>query len=235
MPDTPSSPIWDRPQPRPRRGATVNRDTIVERAISIADRDGLDGLVMRKLAEELGVGPMTLYRHVPSKEDLIDLMLDEVTGAQDLGALPTGDWVADLRRLADEQRTSFLRHPWQAVPPARPLLGPHGLRRLEIALSSVSAATADPDRQGRAISTLDAFVRGAVSIELAAATTQARTGVSIEDWQRAVAPYMTRMLETGEFPAVEAFVSSRSARDSESLFRDGVDAVLAGLGATFVH
>lgn len=86
---------------------------IVEEAIALADRDGLDALSMRKLAAALGVDPMSIYHHHRDKERLLDAMADALVAAI---VVPerTGDWRADLRTLLLSARATMLRHPWSA-------------------------------------------------------------------------------------------------------------------------
>ena len=88
--------IWMRPE----RAATGrppghSRDEISAAAVSIADREGLDGVSMRRVAAELGTGAASLYRYLETREDLLDLMID-ATGAEYAFAAPTGDWLDDL-------------------------------------------------------------------------------------------------------------------------------------------
>jgi AcrR family transcriptional regulator len=88
----------------------------VTTAIELADRDGIESISMRKLAQELGVEAMSLYTHVRNKEDLLDGMVDAVTGLIPVDAGPadrsTVDWSASLRRMALGARGVMLRHPW---------------------------------------------------------------------------------------------------------------------------
>jgi AcrR family transcriptional regulator len=85
----------------------------VTAAIDLADRDGIESISMRKLAQELGVEAMSLYTHVRSKDDLLDGMVDAVIGMipadADAGA---ADWGTSLRRMALGARGVMLRHPW---------------------------------------------------------------------------------------------------------------------------
>ena len=86
----------------PRRGTSV--DEIVAAAIGIADRDGLEGLTMRRVAAALGVGPMTLYSYVPGRAELLDLMLDAAYLAMERPDRPDDGWRARLRAPAEQNR-----------------------------------------------------------------------------------------------------------------------------------
>ncbi|MDZ7910256.1 MAG: TetR/AcrR family transcriptional regulator [Rhodococcus sp. (in: high G+C Gram-positive bacteria)] len=208
-------------------GLTVER--IVTAAFAIADADGLEALTIRGVAEALGSSPMSLYRHVPGKEQLIDLMIDEVVGEQDLAMLPSGNWPADLEVLAHAQRAAAMRHPWSVIAPARPLLGPQGLKRFETALSIFTTQDLPVDRRAWAVGCVDSYVRGAVISELAVLNEQTRTGLDLASWQKSVEPYMNRMLATGDFPMIDEYVRDAPPPDPWAAFQDGLDVVISGL------
>ena len=97
-------------------------------AIELADRDGIDSISMRKLAQELGVEAMSLYTHVRNKDDLLDGMVDAVIGQIPISADGAG-WKASLRQMALAARTVVLRHPWAArTIETRSAPGPAALR-----------------------------------------------------------------------------------------------------------
>ena len=89
----------------------LSKERVVAAAIVLADRDGLDSLSMRKLADELGAGAMSLYHYVPNKERLVDEMVDVVFGEIESPAAG-GDWKAELRRRARSTRAALNRHRW---------------------------------------------------------------------------------------------------------------------------
>lgn len=96
---------------RPNSQGRLSRERIVEAAVALADEIGFEACSMRKLAEELDAAPMALYRHVVSKEDLLDGMIDVVFGEIDV---PSGqpDWKAEMRQRAIETRAALSRHRW---------------------------------------------------------------------------------------------------------------------------
>src|SRR5579875_873513 len=99
-------------RPRGRdRGRALSREQIVRAAIDVADAEGADAISMRRIARELNAGTMSLYWHVSSKEELLDLMLDAIDGEMEVPE-PSGDWRADLRAIARGIRTGLLRHRW---------------------------------------------------------------------------------------------------------------------------
>src|SRR6266480_7343999 len=97
-------------QIKARRRVQLSRDRVLRAAVALADNVGIEELSMRKLAEELGVVPMALYRHVANKEQLLDGMVDVVVGEIDP---PTGGaWRSAVRERILSARRALLRHPW---------------------------------------------------------------------------------------------------------------------------
>ena len=91
--------------------APLTRDRILRAAVALADRGGVESLSMRKVAQELDVVPMALYRHVASKDEMLDGMLDVVVG--EIDPPETGvDWKTAIRRRILSARRALLRHPW---------------------------------------------------------------------------------------------------------------------------
>ena len=110
----------DAPRSSTRRstGPGLSRDGIVAAAVELADDEGLDAVSMRRIAQRLSVDPMSLYRHVGDKDQLLDAMADAVV---DDIARPTPEsaWPANLRATIMAARSTMLRHPWAATVLAR--------------------------------------------------------------------------------------------------------------------
>ncbi len=152
-------------QPRPRdRG--LSRAEIVDAAIAVADAEGPDAVSMRRIARELRAGAMSLYWHVASKEELIDLMLDSLEA--EIGVPePTGDWRADLGELARRQRAGLLRHPWvMEFAASRPPSGPNDARNLELMLGIVGELGLDARTTVDVLLSVVSYVLGAVLREV---------------------------------------------------------------------
>src|SRR5467141_3830160 len=94
-----------------KRRAALTRERILRAAISLADRDGIESLSMRKLGRKLGVEAMSLYNHCQNKVDMLDGMVDIVFGEIDLPAHGV-DWQIAMRERAISARQVLLRHPW---------------------------------------------------------------------------------------------------------------------------
>ena len=116
----------------PRR-QPLSRDRVLAAAVLVADREGLSSITMRSVADRLGVEAMALYRHVASKDDLLDSLADVVIGEINAAcdALPdagdSADWRGALRRRILTARSTLLRHPW-----APTLIGTRGTMSLEL-------------------------------------------------------------------------------------------------------
>ena len=103
-----------RAEPKTRMRAVLSRERIVREAVALVDERGPDALTMRAVATRLGAGAMSLYRHVSSREELLDLVLAAMA-AEVAPTPPTGDWRTDLAVLAREVRAGLLRRPHLTV------------------------------------------------------------------------------------------------------------------------
>jgi AcrR family transcriptional regulator len=96
---------------RTKARTALGRELVVGKAVALADKGGFDSLSMRKLAEKLDTAPMSLYRHVTNKEDLLDGMVDVVFGEMHPPAIG-GDWKTELCERGVAARAALRRHPW---------------------------------------------------------------------------------------------------------------------------
>src|SRR3954468_15562836 len=104
--------IWTRRPAAPPARENLTREQIVATAMTPLDTEGLAGLSIRKLAAKLGSGATSLYWHVPTKDDLIDLLIDEVWGEIDIPDSGLAGWRSGLLLFAHSMRSAILRHPW---------------------------------------------------------------------------------------------------------------------------
>jgi AcrR family transcriptional regulator len=125
------------------RKPTLNLDAVVNAAIELADAEGLAAASMTRVAKALAVGTMTLYTYVPSKEELLDLMIDQVLGERELpgpGDPRPANWRDQVEVYSEETRAMFRRHRWLAqISTIRPPVGPGMLAGREYLLSALSA------------------------------------------------------------------------------------------------
>jgi len=222
--------IWARPE-RGRRGPKPahSRDDVAAAGVRVADADGLDAVTMRRVAAELGTGTTSLYRYVPKKENLLDLMADAVL-AEDDPPPRTGDWRTDLAALAHRMRDRMLRHPWLAALSAlRPSLGPNGLRWLESTLATVDGHGLTPDDMIIATGTVTTFVLGSVVTELA----ERHTTSSLAQWRAAQGTYGASIISGGQYPVLARIMIEASLphldNPAETGFAEGLSRILDGL------
>ncbi|MFJ9795119.1 TetR/AcrR family transcriptional regulator [Streptomyces sp. NPDC101145] len=221
--------VWDRPEPPPHP-VPLDRERIVAAAVALADEGGLEAVSVRKVAARLNAGPMRLYGYIATKQELFDLMVDEVQ-AEILPAERPADWREALRVLAHRTRQAALRHEWLAdLLGARPGLGPNGLAVTEATLAALDGLT-DVDTVLRAVETVGAYVTGAIRREIAHLRAERDTGLTERDWQRASGPHVTRMLATGRFPALARAVHDGTDVDAETSFATGLEWVLDAVAA----
>ncbi|MGI5170679.1 TetR/AcrR family transcriptional regulator [Spirillospora sp. CA-253888] len=225
--------VWDRPEP-PTRPAPLDRERIVAAAVALADEGGLEAVSLRKVAARLDVGPMRLYGYIATKEELFDLMVDEVH-AEILPAERPGDWREALRVRAHRTRQAVLRHEWLAdLLGGRPSLGPNALAVTETTLAAFDDL-ADIDTVLRAVQTVIAYSTGAIRQEIADLRAERATGLSERDWQRASGPHLRKLLATGRFPALSKAVYNGTEVDAEESFTTGLEWVLDAVAAKLVR
>ncbi|QYC44620.1 hypothetical protein Nocox_35305 [Nonomuraea coxensis DSM 45129] len=239
MTDAPYVNIWMRPE-RPARGPrpAYSRAQITEAAVRIADAEGLEAATMRRIAAEIGAGAMSLYRYVPSRDDLVELMADRVMGEIDVTGMPSGDWRADLTRYAEGLRAMWLRHPWiAAVRRSLPSFGPNQLLLVE-RLMGVLDAFVPIDQNLTLVAMLNGYVEGTVREEISVAGEFGRSGLSESEWMARSGPYVERLVKSGDYPIFAKIVmeARRPHLSRDDQFRHGLrhvlDCMAAALPAT---
>ena len=233
MVDEPPPVIWARLSSQGRGPArTLDYSAITKAAIALADEAGVDAVSMRKVAGRLDHSPMSLYRHIGSKDDLTELMYDAVLGELDLAGIPSGDWRADVARLARQTRRLHQVHPWIAHFGHRPTVGPNARRFLEAGLACVDGIGLDIDGMLDLLSTALQFTRGFVMEELGEVEAQRRTGLDLAAYQRATGPFIAQLLQEGQFPYLERLiVEAKDSPDPDVVFERRLAMVLDGLAA----
>jgi AcrR family transcriptional regulator len=143
MPNRASELVWDEPEDAPDDGLT--RARIVRAALEIADAEGLDAVSIRRVAGTLEARPMSLYTHIASKDDLVALMLDQVSGELLVPEPLPADWREALRAIARCAHDAYLAHTWMLHAFGRgPRVGPNQLRRAEQSATAVAGLEIDP-------------------------------------------------------------------------------------------
>jgi AcrR family transcriptional regulator len=214
----------------PKPGLTVG--TIVRAAIDLADTEGLVALSMRRIASALGVGAMSLYRYVPGKAELVDLMVDEVYGEDVMAATTAeGDWRARLEAYGRQEWALYLRHPWMLqIAQGRPMLGPNSMRSTDIALRAIDDIGLTENEMLAAVVMLSSYVAGLAKTTIEAMQAADRTGISDEEWWEIQGEYVGPAVVAGELPMLTKVGEAGAFNSSFDNFEFGLQCVLDGLG-----
>jgi AcrR family transcriptional regulator len=195
MPDFTDS-VWTRPA-RARTGQpALSREQIVRAAIELLDAEGAAGLSMRRLGARLGSGATSLYWHVATKDDLLELAVDEVMG--EIYVPEPGDtpWRIGVSVMANGIRAMLLRHPWViGLLGLRPTLGPNVMRMGDRTVALLSAAGFRGPDLSHVSSLITAHVIGSATTEAAAAAMVRRSGRPAAEMQEKLRPYVEALSE----------------------------------------
>ncbi|MCW4356044.1 TetR/AcrR family transcriptional regulator [Hoyosella sp. YIM 151337] len=207
--------LWNPEPPRtrgPKRAFT--RDEVVATAISIADARGIDAVSMRSLADQLGLGTMSLYRYVPGKEELVALMLERAYGETTPASELPGDWRAKLESSAHQQWALFHRHPWMLdLPLDRVSPGPLSMERYDAALAVVLSTGLPPDAAVAINEAIEYVVRGAARASIENISFIEETGLTIEQWWEHQGPSMLAVMDPARFPALQEVLNAGAFSD----------------------
>jgi AcrR family transcriptional regulator len=205
----------------------LSRERVLRTALELADRHGIESLSMRKLADELGVGAMSLYHYVPNKEALVDGMVELVSGEIEVPSVG-GDWKTEMRRRARSTREVLNRHRWAVgLMEGRMNPGPDSLALREATLGCLREAGFSVELTIQAQSVQDAYIYGFALQEkgLPFETAEESTGVA-QETVKGVADLASA------FPYLAEIVVGHVARygyDFGESFEYGLDLILDGL------
>lgn len=232
-------PIWAVAAPGARK-PRFSREQIATAALKIADAEGIEALSMRRVAEALGAGTMTLYYYVRTKEDLLALVEDALMGeiADACERLPVG-WRPALAKLAAATRTTCLRHAWALRSASDMQIGRNALRHVEQSLRALASTGLALREKLLILSIVDDFVFG----HCAAMTRRDEHPPLDRKATRTLREAINRALDEGDYPEVRAMIgeddpvdtfmnSSRIMADAER-FEIGLEALLSGLAKRF--
>jgi AcrR family transcriptional regulator len=219
------APPWG-PAAKPAR-RTITREAIVETALGVLDRDGLDALSMRRVAAEMGTGAAALYRHVANKDELLDLLLDRVIGEIEPPPPPDPErWTEQLKEVGRSVRAGMLRHrDVVRVSMGRFPAGPNGLRFAE-GLLAILRAGGLPDRTAATASHLSTVIVNAFALEDLAPlggpeATPEDVGAMLEGY--------VASLPADRFPNLVAVASELAADDLDTRFELLMEIFVEGL------
>ncbi|MBE1537677.1 TetR/AcrR family transcriptional regulator [Actinomadura algeriensis] len=230
--------LWDdRDRPARGRPPVLTLDAIVTAAVATADElartEGLEGLTMRSIATRLGVGTMSLYRYVPGKGELLDLMLDRVIGEyepeEDGGGL---GWRDVLAREAHRQWRMCMDHSWYPfVDQSRPILGPNSLHGLDRVLGLLQPLGVDDRTLMMMVGVQSDYVEGVARSYINERRAVERTGLSGEEFWEAQAPTLEKAMLSGRFPTMAALDESTFDWSYEQLFEFGLNRLHDGFAS----
>ncbi len=231
-----SEPIWLRQEPGSRR-PSLTRELIAHTAMALADAEGVKAVSMRRIAQELGVGTMTLYHYVRTKDELFALVDDAMMGelVLDDAELPADDWRAGLRAIAMRSREVQCRHPWivEGLGALGTRIGPNGMRHFEQSLAAVAGTGLEAEERLDLVALVDEYVFG---YSVRAAAEPNPSGAWLED----IKEYVEAQLETGDYPHInglfpegvdrmETWKRLEALDRDEDRFRRGLDRLLDGI------
>ncbi|MFD9941036.1 TetR/AcrR family transcriptional regulator [Nonomuraea sp. NPDC059023] len=229
--------LW-RLSPGHQRGrpAELDVEQVVRTAMELADRDGLSGATLPKVAEALGFTKMSLYRYVGSKDELCELMGDLA-----IGPAPEVDeaagWREALRRWTLTSRRVYGRHPWLAqLPITGPPVGPNAIGWMDALLRALRETGLGWPAKLGILNLLGGYVRTVSALEQQ--LTQGRLGSGLDQAQseRDYGAALSRLVEPDRFPeAAKLFASSvfraPAEEGAEDEFGFGLGLILDGIEA----
>ena len=204
----------------------LTKERVLDAAIELADRDGIDGLSMRRLGQELGVEAMALYRHVRDKEDLLDGAVEAVIAGIETPP-PSDDWKRSMRDLALASRRHMLSHPWApALIVKRTTVGPATLRHIDLVLGILSGAGFSIDMAHHALHVLGSRVFGFTQDPFNDATDADADAAQSAAFARSIA---TSLPHVAELAVAASHDGTLGGCDDDVEFAFGLDLVLDGL------
>ena len=221
-----------------RHRSSLSQAEIVDAGIAVADAEGAAAISMRRIAQVLQAGTMSLYWHVDNKEHLLDLMLDTVLGETEVPDAG-GDWRSTLRAIAFSERALLHRHRWvMDFIGGRPPLGPHVIANLERSLTALDSLQLDTATAMNVLMTVNTYVMGAVLREMRELRAQRdleASGLDAAQIEIGVREWAKRLRADGRFGhflrIIEDDVDPDAADTRDERFGFGLDCVLDGIAA----
>ena len=195
-----------------RTKSQLTRQKIAATALAIADKEGFEAVSMRRVAQELRVGTMSLYYYVKTKDDLIAVMDDALMGEALLPTLPKG-WQRALLEIAKRTHAIFIRHPWALAAMLTAPPGLNAMRHMEQCLEALARTSMTGEQKIALLATVDDFVFGHALRETA--------GDAAIDTK-----FATDQLATGAFPRLAEVFGSGRFESSKDRFERGLLALL---------
>jgi len=225
--------VRERPHKGPKPALSLPR--IVDAAVRVADTEGLDAVSMGRVAAELGAAPMSLYRHVSAKEELLRLMVDAAWGDSPGPLAPGENWRAGLSRWAWALRAGARRHPWVVRIPISGLpIMPREIAWFEDALACMYSTGLTETRKASVIMLLAGYVRNLATTEADIQAAVQASGLDQAGWMASYPRMLRHLADPQRFPALTAFIAAGVFEDADGPddeFIFGLDRILDGIEA----
>jgi AcrR family transcriptional regulator len=190
----------------------LTRETIATAALDIADKEGFDAVSMRRVAQELKVGTMSLYYYVKTKDDLIAAMDDALMGEALLPSLPKG-WQRALTEIAKRTHAVFIRHPWALAAMLSAPPGLNAMRHMEQCLEALAGTPMTKKQKMTLLAIVDDFVFGH-------ALREAATDATVDE------EFASAQLASGAFPRLAEMFGGGRIDANQDRFERGLRALL---------
>jgi DNA-binding transcriptional regulator YhcF (GntR family) len=213
----------------------LTAERIVRAAILIADLEGLGAVSMRRVATELSVATMSLYRHIANRDKLTELMADTIFSDHPLPARPRGDWRAQLESVMRLQWSLYRKHPWlaQTISIARPQFLPNLVAHAEWSLRALAPFDLPTDVLLHTHITVFSFVRATALSNESELEARRDTGLTGDEWMDRQDEAGEAIHATGRFPHLAALVDRDEFElDFDALFEFGMRSLLDGIAVS---
>jgi len=224
-------PWWSRS--RVLRKRNLNADRIIDAGLALLDRDGLEGLSMRRLGAELGSGATSIYWHVPNKEALLDQILDRLMdeALSETRLEPGATWRAELAAYAMALRIVLERHTAGAgLLATRVPVGPQGLRFMEGILTSLADAGFGGRQRAMAYAALTGYTIGQAVLRTQRSPNSPKGRLATGDQLQRLGGLL-RGVPRGRYPHVFESAADLAELTDEEAFEYGLQRMLDGLEA----
>jgi AcrR family transcriptional regulator len=231
--------LWRLPiTSRRGRPAELDIDKVVLTAIELADRHGLAEATLPKVAKVLGFTPMSLYRYVGSKGELLILMQDLALGDPPALGSAAADWRDGLALWATAGRELTTRRPWLArIPVSGPPSGPHEIAWMEAGLRVLQDTCLDWAQKVDSLTLLDGFIRQAALLSQDLAHGRDGTGRTQADVERDYGRHLAELVDPDQHPQTAQmlrsglFEATPDQVGSDDHFTFGLERILDGIAA----
>ena len=228
--------LWGSHTKPGRSGLTINR--IVNTAIALCDDEDLAALSMRRVAEKLGVGTMSLYTYIPGKEELTDLMFDTLMGqvyADVDEPSRQGGWREAMRFVAGQNWRLYTAHPWLPdIAKSRPVFGPHMIQKYEAELRPLEGTGLTDIEMDTLLAGIMTQVHGAARSYVQLKQEQQDSAQNDLEWWLDRAPLLANLVDTKRFPVAsrvgKALGELQVAAAPELVMEFGLAMLLDGVG-----